>query len=1277
MSGSRKRSLFYDIFDGPSSQDDRYRTRMSIDAKNSLELLRKMTKPVKVEGHKGCVNTLFWSEDGQMLLSGSDDQHIGVCNPFTSTRTIHRVRTKHRANIFSARFLPQSNNREVVSCSGDGVVQHTNLDMVANAQLDVNGGYCTTYFACHTRGTTYEVTTIPNEPRVFLSCGEDATVRLFDLRFATSCYRSNCMENVLIYSPAATTAMALSPTSQNYIAVGSSGSNVRIYDRRYLAVRNFAATTDSSVDLYTVPLKLYTNPTNEKRPFRVTSIEIDRSEQQMLVNYSSDHVYLFNLMHPGLMSSLRVPLVSEWEIVGRIPKRNTNRQPTSGEGPTPVRRLRLRGDWSDTGPEARPSQEANSSNLLASQDRPRLQATIMTRMAEMMAQMLADPQLREGLRSRASRDRLVFDAEHAILVAATRGGTAPVRRLPHADQDVAEQEPSTSDSPQPEWARPQERPSTSVVRPYFRNLRPRPLQSSTSIASQSSTSQPATARVQNRSMIRTQHSSPSRAPQPSTAIESQPSTSTISQPASCTVPQSSASKAQQPSTSRAPEPSTSRAPEPSTSRSPQPSTSRASESSTSRARALLAPPISLETETGTARRNPTIEGRNTFIIQHNYCTCGDPSEEVITFDTFDYVVQKYVGHRNARTLMKEAKFWGDNFVMSGSDCGGIFTWDRKTAKLVMLMAGDNHVVNCIQPHPTLPILATSGIDYDIKIWEPTAEESQFDEGVASKLMERNAVMLEETRDIITVPASFMIRMLACLHTLRNRPLKRLLKTVPSVQERWIVGGEAPVLIIVSYDGFRTEYLQRNSTSYMNELRHNGTTSAYLRNVFPTKTFPNHHSIATGVYPNVHGVLSSTLYDSQQGDLNYSYELYHFNPTIMPIWALNQLAGGHSGCMMWPGSDFGYGPSNATCSHVQPLNISIPWTDRINTIFRWIRDTDRPANLIMLYIEEPDYYGHVYGPDSDRIEQLVVKLNDLTRQLHAKIADLRLQERVNVVHLSDHGMEPVMPKHFINLTALVADELKYDTYGTSPVLQIVPKVKQEKSELYRQLRKAADEDVRFDVYMLENLPARWRYNNSRRTGPITAVAQLGYAFDDMWKTVEYYRQHFGVVVTPDTQYGLHGYDNFLPVMNSIFFAYGPSIREQLTVEPFDTVDLFYLFCEILNLMPPTYLEGNVNHIQHILSNSSRDDDDDDPNGGNSPDSSRAETIAVIFAGSLVVSFAIVSLFALAVIYQRRRREHMVPPYLYEETETFIDEGNKLLHTSTTNSSINGDVVSVDV
>lgn len=95
--------------------------------------------------------------------------------------------------------------------------------------------------------------------------------------------------------------------------------------------------------------------------------------------------------------------------------------------------------------------------------------------------------------------------------------------------------------------------------------------------------------------------------------------------------------------------------------------------------------------------------------------------------------------------------------------------------------------------------------------------------------------------------------------------------------------EPPVLLVVSYDAFRTEYLRRNSTLFMNELRRNGTTAEYLRNVFPTKTFPNHHSIATGVYPNQHGIMGNGLYDHGRGKLNYSYELFHFDDELVPIW----------------------------------------------------------------------------------------------------------------------------------------------------------------------------------------------------------------------------------------------------------------------------------------------------------------------------------------------------------------------------------------------------------
>lgn len=102
------------------------------------------------------------------------------------------------------------------------------------------------------------------------------------------------------------------------------------------------------------------------------------------------------------------------------------------------------------------------------------------------------------------------------------------------------------------------------------------------------------------------------------------------------------------------------------------------------------------------------------------------TDEELKEIVFDYLKTKYTGHRNARTMIKEAGFWGNNYVMSGSDCGHVFIWDRKTGELVMLLQADQHVVNCIQPHPTLPYLATSGIDYDIKLFAP-AERYDDDE----------------------------------------------------------------------------------------------------------------------------------------------------------------------------------------------------------------------------------------------------------------------------------------------------------------------------------------------------------------------------------------------------------------------------------------------------------------------------------------------------------------------------------------------------------------------
>ena len=49
------------------------------------------------------------------------------------------------------------------------------------------------------------------------------------------------------------------------------------------------------------------------------------------------------------------------------------------------------------------------------------------------------------------------------------------------------------------------------------------------------------------------------------------------------------------------------------------------------------------------------------------------------------------GHRNARTMIKEATFWGDGHVISGSDCGHIFFWDKDSGHVVNLVEADKHV----------------------------------------------------------------------------------------------------------------------------------------------------------------------------------------------------------------------------------------------------------------------------------------------------------------------------------------------------------------------------------------------------------------------------------------------------------------------------------------------------------------------------------------------------------------------------------------------------------
>ena len=92
----------------------------------SREIIQRMRLLKRLDVHQGCVNTLSWNKRGTLLLSGSDDHKLIVTNPF-NYKKVHEVHTSHRANIFSAKFLPETSDLKVVSCAGDGMILYTDL----------------------------------------------------------------------------------------------------------------------------------------------------------------------------------------------------------------------------------------------------------------------------------------------------------------------------------------------------------------------------------------------------------------------------------------------------------------------------------------------------------------------------------------------------------------------------------------------------------------------------------------------------------------------------------------------------------------------------------------------------------------------------------------------------------------------------------------------------------------------------------------------------------------------------------------------------------------------------------------------------------------------------------------------------------------------------------------------------------------------------------------------------------------------------------------------
>lgn len=433
-----------------------------------------------------------------------------------------------------------------------------------------------------------------------------------------------------------------------------------------------------------------------------------------------------------------------------------------------------------------------------------------------------------------------------------------------------------------------------------------------------------------------------------------------------------------------------------------------------------------------------------------------------------------------------------------------------------------------------------------------------------------------------------------------------------------------VLIVVSFDAFRYNFFETENLPYMQLIKTKGTHAEYLYNVFPTKTFPNHHSIATGVFPEVHGVIGNSYYDPEiKKVMKMGPGMYNYNDRVKPIWRWNEDQGNgrYSGTFMWPGGDYSYQGKNITYS--VGFQAGYDWKKRVDQVIKWILDPDKPANLVMLYFEEPDTHGHAFGPNSVIIKDLLEKLDNITGYLHAQLEHHNLSDKVNVVQLSDHGMTAVSPPFFINITQYITNGT-YEWAGASPAIQIIPREGHE-DIIYSALKKGSKENGHFKVYKKSEYLDRWHYKNNPRSPPILVMADEGYALDDLIISAPQYAKKYNFTLTNQSEFGVHGYDYTVKDMHPYFMAIGPKIKKETKVDPFNTVDLFNLFCAILEISP-TKNNGSSTPASHVLAAAG-------------PGKYSVGTILMMSIGGVLVALLLVSLAVVFTLMAIKRQQNI--------------------------------------
>lgn len=248
----------------------------------------------------------------------------------------------------------------------------------------------------------------------------------------------------------------------------------------------------------------------------------------------------------------------------------------------------------------------------------------------------------------------------------------------------------------------------------------------------------------------------------------------------------------------------------------------------------------------------------------------------------------------------------------------------------------------------------------------------------------------------------------------------------------------PRLLLVSFDGFRADYLKKYDLPFLQDFIKDGVLVEELTNTFVTKTFPNHYSIVTGLYEETHGIVGNAMFDAATkkifSPLNDS-DPFWWDEAI-PIWVTNQWQTNRtSAAAMWPGTDVRI--HNTTPHFFMKYNSSINFNRRAENIVRWLKSSDPLVTFATLYWEEPDASGHKYGPEENKtMAKVLQEVDKLIGYLVKSLEDSKLWKEINVIITSDHGMAQCSQDRLIKLDRCIEPQA-YILIDKSPVVAILP------------------------------------------------------------------------------------------------------------------------------------------------------------------------------------------------------------------------------------------------